>query len=386
MEEKKESGSRIKEQKAASIKSSESKDVGKKVTAKTNKESSSEEEESSEEESDEEGDSETSEESEEEEKKTKSAPKTERVIEKDKEDEIEIEDLHSELQQLKRQRPADDKYKQKNRTERRHRRDESSYRKREQELLDDRGYKERKVSDKEKDLKYESHRGRSHRNDDAKSRSYEKSISEDRSRDKHKSSGNAKDVSKVKLDRTGSREKYSEVDVDKRRKSSRKDSGKTKSPEEGSRTASKGKDRKDRSESRKKATSEKVDKDNRGSNDVSSSKSKKDEGLSLILTERERRQFSNEIVDIDSEGSSNESEAVAPHSDAEMKQDQLFDGEEEKKDEAKLPPYYPAVRGCRNVEEFQWLNRIEEGTYGVVYRAKDKRTGLVIFMPSYLVH
>ena len=27
------------------------------------------------------------------------------------------------------------------------------------------------------------------------------------------------------------------------------------------------------------------------------------------------------------------------------------------------------------MEEFQCLNRIEEGTYGVVYRAKDKKTG-----------
>ena len=41
----------------------------------------------------------------------------------------------------------------------------------------------------------------------------------------------------------------------------------------------------------------------------------------------------------------------------------------------KLPPYLPAIQGCRSVEEFHWLNRIEEGTYGVVYRAKDKRTG-----------
>lgn len=43
-----------------------------------------------------------------------------------------------------------------------------------------------------------------------------------------------------------------------------------------------------------------------------------------------------------------------------------------------LPPYYPALQGCRSVEEFQLLNRIEEGTYGVVYRAKDKRTGEVV--------
>lgn len=34
-------------------------------------------------------------------------------------------------------------------------------------------------------------------------------------------------------------------------------------------------------------------------------------------------------------------------------------------------------KGCRSVEEFQCLNRIEEGTYGVVYRAKDKKTGIL---------
>lgn len=25
------------------------------------------------------------------------------------------------------------------------------------------------------------------------------------------------------------------------------------------------------------------------------------------------------------------------------------------------PPYYPAIQGCRNVEEFQCINRVEEG-------------------------
>ncbi|CAG0921033.1 unnamed protein product [Notodromas monacha] len=42
--------------------------------------------------------------------------------------------------------------------------------------------------------------------------------------------------------------------------------------------------------------------------------------------------------------------------------------------ESRLPAYYPAISGCRLVEEFQCLNRIEEGTFGVVYRARDKRT------------
>lgn len=109
-------------------------------------------------------------------------------------------------------------------------------------------------------------------------------------------------------------------------------------------------------------------------------KPRKDEGKSLILTARERRQFTNEVVDIESEGSSVEDDKDEAHSDSEMKQ--LSDGEQEedeKEKNAKLPAYYPAVRGCRNVEEFQWLNRIEEGTYGVVYRAKDKRTGLIYF-------
>ncbi|XP_058119405.1 serine/threonine-protein kinase PITSLRE [Anopheles ziemanni] len=43
-----------------------------------------------------------------------------------------------------------------------------------------------------------------------------------------------------------------------------------------------------------------------------------------------------------------------------------------------LPPYYPGIQGCRSVEEFLCLNRIEEGTYGVVYRAKDKRTEEIV--------
>ena len=43
-----------------------------------------------------------------------------------------------------------------------------------------------------------------------------------------------------------------------------------------------------------------------------------------------------------------------------------------------LPPYLPSVRGCRGVIEFDCLNRIEEGTYGVVYRARDKRTQEIV--------
>ncbi|XP_065061335.1 cyclin-dependent kinase 11A-like [Rhopilema esculentum] len=46
--------------------------------------------------------------------------------------------------------------------------------------------------------------------------------------------------------------------------------------------------------------------------------------------------------------------------------------------ELKKPTYYPAIMGCRDVKEFQWLNKIEEGTYGVVYRARDNRTDEIV--------
>ncbi|KAL7668898.1 hypothetical protein ACOME3_009580 [Neoechinorhynchus agilis] len=40
--------------------------------------------------------------------------------------------------------------------------------------------------------------------------------------------------------------------------------------------------------------------------------------------------------------------------------------------------YYPALQGCRSVEEYSCINRIEEGTYGVVYRARDKKSGKIV--------
>lgn len=39
--------------------------------------------------------------------------------------------------------------------------------------------------------------------------------------------------------------------------------------------------------------------------------------------------------------------------------------------------YLFVIQGCRNVEEFFCFNRIEEGTYGVVYRVKDKKIGRI---------
>nr|CDS31108.2 cyclin dependent kinase 11B [Hymenolepis microstoma] len=56
-------------------------------------------------------------------------------------------------------------------------------------------------------------------------------------------------------------------------------------------------------------------------------------------------------------------------------------GDEEIPSEHDRPPvkpfYFPSIQGCRSVDEFECLNRIEEGTYGVVYRARDKKTNEV---------
>ena len=38
----------------------------------------------------------------------------------------------------------------------------------------------------------------------------------------------------------------------------------------------------------------------------------------------------------------------------------------------KCTSYYPSFQGCRSVETYSCLNRIAEGTYGIVYRAKDR--------------
>ncbi|PWN45707.1 Pkinase-domain-containing protein [Ceraceosorus guamensis] len=45
-----------------------------------------------------------------------------------------------------------------------------------------------------------------------------------------------------------------------------------------------------------------------------------------------------------------------------------------------VPPRsaYPALLGCRSVNVYERLNHIEEGSYGVVFRARDKETGDVV--------
>ncbi|XP_022151959.1 cyclin-dependent kinase G-2-like isoform X2 [Momordica charantia] len=60
------------------------------------------------------------------------------------------------------------------------------------------------------------------------------------------------------------------------------------------------------------------------------------------------------------------------------------DSEDETESPEKAEPSPPPQRsvnmlqGCRSVDEFERLNKIDEGTYGVVYRARDKKSGEIV--------
>ena len=83
------------------------------------------------------------------------------------------------------------------------------------------------------------------------------------------------------------------------------------------------------------------------------------------------------VQPIEAEANEEEKQQSADENEGREEVEVQEEEEEEVEDEerVKLPPYVPGLMGCRNVEEYEWLNRIEEGTYGVVYRARDKRTG-----------
>jgi cell division cycle 2-like protein len=88
----------------------------------------------------------------------------------------------------------------------------------------------------------------------------------------------------------------------------------------------------------------------------------------------EKEEPSSEAEDEEEEGSDSSTESDdsgGHHTDVETGYTASFINEE-------LPPYLPAIPGCRSVEEFQPLNKIAEGTYGTIYRARDKRTAEVV--------
>ncbi|KAM9256413.1 cyclin-dependent kinase 11B isoform 5-T5 [Cariama cristata] len=127
-----------------------------------------------------------------------------------------------------------------------------------------------------------------------------------------------------------------------------------------------------------------------GSNSEEVSEQSAEEVSEEEMSEEEERENGNHIpvvaesrFDRDSAGSEVEEEEVGegtPHSNAMTEGDYIPDSPASSPIELKqeLPKYLPALQGCRSVEEFQCLNRIEEGTYGVVYRAKDKKTDEIV--------
>ncbi|CAH3135452.1 unnamed protein product [Pocillopora meandrina] len=184
-------------------------------------------------------------------------------------------------------------------------------------------------------VKYQGDTESRHSQSKSKGRSYEKGRSDQvavdlkhkESRDKHRSY--PKDSTKLKSERPDAREKQSKMDVERRKKDrSRKDSEKRvrSSTEDSLNHETKGKDRKNYSGSKRSSSaSEKSNKESKDvEEDVPQNEPKKEEGKSLILTDRERRQFTNEVVDIESEGSSVEDEKQGVPSDVEMK---LSDGD-----------------------------------------------------------
>jgi len=94
---------------------------------------------------------------------------------------------------------------------------------------------------------------------------------------------------------------------------------------------------------------------------------RRDEQYDLELNQRE-------LMDLD-DGNNSEGDSIGqPH-------------ESESHDEPKssILPEIPLaqrmidmLQGCRSVDEFERLNKIDEGTYGVVYRAKNKKTGEIV--------
>ncbi|XP_027334041.1 cyclin-dependent kinase G-2-like [Abrus precatorius] len=79
-----------------------------------------------------------------------------------------------------------------------------------------------------------------------------------------------------------------------------------------------------------------------------------------------------DYMEIDGQG--HKSETSGSHLDTDSEDDSR---------ETPEPPAAPQrvvnmLQGCRSVDEFERLNKINEGTYGIVFRAKDKKTGEIV--------
>ena len=81
-----------------------------------------------------------------------------------------------------------------------------------------------------------------------------------------------------------------------------------------------------------------------------------------------------DYMEIDAQGGKSDTSISHSDTDSEDEDDRMKTPE---------PPAAPQrmvnmLQGCRSVDEFERLNKIDEGTYGVVYRARDKKTGEIV--------
>ncbi|KAH7680866.1 [RNA-polymerase]-subunit kinase protein [Dioscorea alata] len=76
--------------------------------------------------------------------------------------------------------------------------------------------------------------------------------------------------------------------------------------------------------------------------------------------------------------SSESEQSGASHSDGLMDVDGGDDDADFDSLESSPPKGINMLQGCRSVDEFEKLNKVNEGTYGVVYRARDKKTGEIV--------
>ncbi|KAJ3080264.1 hypothetical protein HK100_010193, partial [Physocladia obscura] len=68
----------------------------------------------------------------------------------------------------------------------------------------------------------------------------------------------------------------------------------------------------------------------------------------------------------------------------EQSQHQEIDQQQQLRHTLRSSPFFstpcvgPPIQSCRSVDCYEKLNRIEEGSYGIVYRARDKQTGEIV--------
>nr|XP_024363927.1 cyclin-dependent kinase G-2-like [Physcomitrium patens] len=86
--------------------------------------------------------------------------------------------------------------------------------------------------------------------------------------------------------------------------------------------------------------------------------------------EYERELNKKELQELDEDSGNEDIEEQQPEVDSEPEEVPVSSGPEHRA--------IDMLKGCRSVDEFEKLNKIDEGTYGVVFRARDKKTGELV--------